>query len=70
MKTCTSLSATYNFKMSWAVFCIIFDFGVGHAAGGVVSGGTALQAGMSRIRFPVGSLVFLIDLIPPVALWP
>jgi len=40
------------------------------ARGGVVIGGTALQAGMSRIRFSVGSLEFLIDLILPVALWP
>ena len=40
------------------------------ARGDVVSGGTALQDGMSRIRFSVGSLEFLIDLILPVAVWP
>jgi hypothetical protein len=31
---------------------------------------TALQAGRSRVRFPMGSLKFLIDLILPVALCP
>jgi len=30
--------------------------------------GTALQARMSRIRFPVGSLGFFIDILP-AALW-
>jgi hypothetical protein len=31
---------------------------------------TALQAGRSRVRFPVASLEFFIDIIPPAALWP
>jgi hypothetical protein len=33
-------------------------------------GGTALQAGRSRVRFPMESLIFFNDLILPVALWP
>jgi hypothetical protein len=32
--------------------------------------GTALQTGRSRVRFPTVSLVFFIDIILPVALWP
>jgi len=31
---------------------------------------TALQVGRSRVRFPVVSLVFFIDIILPAALWP
>jgi len=37
--------------------------------GGVVGWETALQAGSSRIRFPIGSVRFFIDLILPAALW-
>jgi hypothetical protein len=36
----------------------------------VVSWGTMLQAGRSRVRFPMRSLDFLIDPILPAALWP
>jgi hypothetical protein len=32
--------------------------------------GTALQAGRSRVRFPMVSLEFFIDIILPTALWP
>jgi len=31
---------------------------------------TVLQAGRSRVRFPMGSLEPLIDIILPSALWP
>ena len=37
--------------------------------GGAVGSGTALQAGRSRVRFPIVSLEFFIDIILPAALW-
>ena len=37
--------------------------------GGAVGGGTALQAGSSRVPFPMVSLEFFIDIILPAALW-
>ena len=40
------------------------------ACGGAVGRGTALQAGRSRVRFPMVSLEFLIDIILPATLWP
>ena len=40
------------------------------ARGGAVSWGTALQVGKSRVRFPMVSLEFFIDIIHPAALWP
>jgi hypothetical protein len=41
----------------------------GAALSSVVGCGTILQAGMLRIRFPMRSLDFSIDLILPPALW-
>jgi hypothetical protein len=38
--------------------------------GRLVDSGTTLQAGRSRFRFPIRSLDFSIDLIPPAALCP
>ena len=35
-----------------------------------VGRGTALQIGRSRVRFPIMSLEFFIDIIHPAALWP
>ena len=35
-----------------------------------VGWGTVLQAGRSRVRFPMVSLEFFIDIILPTALWP
>jgi hypothetical protein len=43
-----------------------FTFGKGR--GRVVGSGTMLQAGKSRVRFPMKSLDFLIDFILPAAL--
>jgi hypothetical protein len=40
------------------------------ALGSVVGWDTMLQTGSSRVRFPIRSLDFLIDLILPAALWP
>jgi hypothetical protein len=40
----------------------------GHAVAQLVE--TPLQSGRSRIRFPIVSLEFFIDIIFPAALWP
>jgi hypothetical protein len=40
------------------------------ARSGAVSWSTALQAGRSRVRFPITSLEFFNDIILPAALWP
>jgi len=38
--------------------------------GGAVGWGTALQVGRSRVRFPIVSLEFFIDIILPATVWP
>ena len=45
---------------------ITYTLGCSGLRGGAVGGGTA---GRSRVRFPVVSLEFFIDIILPVALW-
>jgi hypothetical protein len=39
-------------------------------SGGAFGWGTALQGGGSRVRFPMMSLEFFIDITIPAALWP
>ena len=43
--------------------------GVGEARGDAVGWSTPLQARSSRVRFPMVSLEFFIDIILPAALW-
>jgi len=40
------------------------------ARSGAIGQGTALQALSSRVRFPIVSLEFFIDIILPILLWP
>jgi len=40
------------------IFASIFYHCMGHTAGGAVGCGTALQAGRSRVRFPMVSMDF------------
>jgi hypothetical protein len=47
---------------------LLFFISVGHVAGSAVRWATALQAGRSRVRFPMVSLKFFIDIILPAAL--
>ena len=51
-----------------AYFLCLFFFGPG-IRGGAVGSGTALQAGRSRVRFPMVQLEFFIDIIPPASRW-
>jgi hypothetical protein len=52
----------------FSIFCELQD-GMG-ARGSVVGWGTMLHAGKSRVRIPMRSLDFPIDLILPAALCP
>ena len=38
--------------------------------GDPISRGTLLQAGRSRVRFPMAPMEFFIDIILPATLWP
>ena len=48
---------------------IVGTIGKEGARGSAVGWGTALQVGRSRVRFPMLSLEFFIDVILPAALW-
>ena len=56
------------------IFCTIINLFLYYlhvgARGGAVGWGTALQAGKSRVRLPMVSLNFFIDINLPAALWP
>ena len=51
--------------------CVLFILHLvdGHAAGGAVGWGTVLQAERSRVRFPMVSSEFFIDIILQATLW-
>ena len=51
-------------------YCYYFYYYQLGARGGAAVWGTALQAGRSRVRFPMVSLGFLIDINLPAELWP
>ena len=56
-------------ERSKANVCGRLFVGVAGSNPGAVGLGTAPQAGRSWVRFPMGSLRFLIKLVPPAALW-
>jgi len=55
---------------SYLIYYTLYVSAMGHAAGGAVGWGNALQAGRSRVRFTIVSLEFFIYIILPAALWP
>ena len=57
-------------NLKYYIYIYIYIYIYTGARGGAVGWGTALQAGRSRIRFPMVSLDFFIDIILPAALWP
>ena len=52
------------------IFIYIYIYIYTAARGSAVGWDTALKAGRSRVRFPMVSLEFFIDIILPAALWP
>jgi hypothetical protein len=61
----------YRFKLYIVYYNTVrWTHGGGGARGGAVGWGTALQPERSRVRLPMVSLEFLIDIILLAALWP
>jgi len=58
-----------NYTVIFFIFSFSSFISLGHAAGGAVGWGTALQAIRPRVLFPMVSLEFFIDIILPAVLW-
>ena len=58
-------SSWYDSHEECFMVCVLLG-----ARSGAVAWGTALQARKPRVRFPVVSFEFFIDIIRPAALWP
>jgi len=59
-------------RLSYAeelIYLVEYKQNTRHADGGAVGLGTELQAGRSRVRFPMLSVEFFIVIILPAALW-
>ena len=66
-KTLSLLASRCRWRMALYIFSFpYYNLGV---RGGAVVWGTALLAGRSRVRFPMVSKEFFIDVILPAALW-
>jgi hypothetical protein len=72
-RLCRPLEVTVNYCCSFYTWPVSAECAVdlvASACGSVVSWGIMLEAGRSRVRFPMRSLNFSVTLILPTALWP